>query len=86
MAHTPDDPYHLTGHPTLALDGVTIHQRYGGRTEEGYYYDGWHKFTPGDPGYDELLPQARQHPEGTRLQRWARIALTPSRWRFRASR
>ncbi|UKZ02826.1 hypothetical protein BOQ63_001445 (plasmid) [Streptomyces viridifaciens] len=86
MTPSPDDSYHVTGHPTLALDGVTIHQRYGGRTEDGNYYDGWYRIAPGDPRYDELLPQARRHPEGTRLQRWTRIALTPSRWRLRANR
>ncbi|WP_158835619.1 hypothetical protein [Streptomyces sp. NRRL S-350] len=86
MTHSPDDSYHVTGHPTLALDGVTIRRRYGGRTEDGSYYDGWDRIVPGDPHYDELLPQARRHPEGTRLQRWTRIVLSPGRRRFRTAR
>ncbi|MFB7910844.1 hypothetical protein ACFC1T_30850 [Kitasatospora sp. NPDC056076] len=56
------ESYHVTGNPMLDADGVTIWQRYGGRAPEGYFYDGWHKFEPGHPRYDELLPQARQNP------------------------
>ncbi len=47
----------------LDANGVTIWQRYGGKAPEGYFYDGWHKFEPGDPRYDELLPQAQQNPQ-----------------------
>ena len=59
------EPYEVTAHPMLDADGVTIWQKYGGRTAEGYHYDGWHKIQPGDPRYDELLPQARQNPQAT---------------------
>ncbi|MFF2143791.1 hypothetical protein [Kitasatospora sp. NPDC058190] len=58
-----DEPYHVTGNPMLDANGVTIWQRYGGRAPEGFFYDGWHKFEPGDPRYDELLPAAQQNPQ-----------------------
>ncbi|MFI9163509.1 hypothetical protein [Kitasatospora aureofaciens] len=57
------EPYEVLAFPMLDADGVTIWQKYGGRTVEGYYYDGWHKIEPGDPRYDELLPQARENPQ-----------------------
>ncbi|MFD8788020.1 hypothetical protein [Kitasatospora sp. NPDC059599] len=57
------ESYHVTGHPRLDANGVTIWQQYGGRAPEGFFYDGWYKFVPGDPRYDELLPQARQNPQ-----------------------
>ncbi|MER7765835.1 hypothetical protein [Kitasatospora sp. NPDC096140] len=60
--HSDSEPYHVTGHPRLDADGVTIWQQYGGKAPEGFFYDGWHKFVPGDPRYDELLPVARQYP------------------------
>ncbi|WP_030243966.1 hypothetical protein [Streptomyces sp. NRRL S-350] len=56
------ESYEVTGNPMLDADGVTIWQRYGGKAPEGYFYDGWHKIEPGDPRYDELLPQARRNP------------------------
>jgi hypothetical protein len=59
------EPYEVAGNPMLDADGVTIWQRYGGRTAEGYLYDGWHKIQPGDPRYEELLPQARLNPQDT---------------------
>ncbi|MGW3042385.1 hypothetical protein ACWC9T_20650 [Kitasatospora sp. NPDC001159] len=59
------EPYEVTGNPMLDADGVTVWQRYGGRTVEGYFYDGWHKIEPGDPRYEELLPQARLNPQET---------------------
>ncbi|MBD0693795.1 hypothetical protein [Streptomyces sp. CBMA123] len=57
------EPYEVTDYPMLDANGVTIWLKYGGRTVEGYFYDGWYKFEPGDPRYDELLPQARQNPQ-----------------------
>ncbi|MFJ9457819.1 hypothetical protein ACIRST_22395 [Kitasatospora sp. NPDC101447] len=47
----------------LDANGVTIWLKFGGMTAAGDFYDGWHKFVPGDPRYDELLPQARQNPQ-----------------------
>ncbi|MER7765834.1 hypothetical protein [Kitasatospora sp. NPDC096140] len=61
--HSDSETYHVTGHPMLDANGVTIWQRYGGKAPEGFFYDGWHKFVPGDPRYDELLPAARQNPQ-----------------------
>ncbi|MEU7091285.1 hypothetical protein [Kitasatospora aureofaciens] len=57
------EPYEVTDYPMLDADGVTIWLKYGGRTAEGYFYDGWYKFQPGDARYDELLPQAQQNPQ-----------------------
>ncbi|MER7582511.1 hypothetical protein [Kitasatospora sp. NPDC097691] len=61
--HSDSETYHVTGHPMLDANGVTIWQRYGGKAPEGFFYDGWHNFEPGDPRYDELLPAARQNPQ-----------------------
>lgn len=47
--------------PTLAGDGVTVVRRVGGVTDDGIAFDGFEKFTPGDPGYDELLAQALEN-------------------------
>lgn len=47
--------------PMLARDGVTIVRRMGGVTDDGIAYDGFKEFRPGDPGYDELLPLAREN-------------------------
>ncbi|MBF6469832.1 hypothetical protein IU427_32420 [Nocardia beijingensis] len=46
----------------LAEDGVTILLPLRGRTEDGIYYSGFEEFHPGDPGYDEMLPVARENP------------------------
>ena len=54
--------YHATSPPMLAIDGVTILLPFGGRTEDGTFYDGAAKVVPGDPRYDELLPIAQAHP------------------------
>ena len=46
----------------LDEDGVTILLPLRGRTEDGVYYSGVEEFHPGDPGYDEMLPVARENP------------------------
>ncbi|WP_067465548.1 hypothetical protein [Nocardia amamiensis] len=46
----------------LAEDGVTILLPLRGRTEDGVYYSGFEEFHPGDPGYAEMLPAARENP------------------------
>ncbi|MER7454578.1 hypothetical protein ABTW96_30310 [Nocardia beijingensis] len=46
----------------LAEDGVTILLPLRGRTEDGVFYSGFEEFHPGDPGYDEMLPVAREKP------------------------
>lgn len=48
--------------PSLARDGVTIVRPIRGNTEDGWLFDGYEEFRPGDPGYDELLPAARENP------------------------
>ncbi|MGF6881220.1 hypothetical protein ABIA39_001100 [Nocardia sp. GAS34] len=48
--------------PMLARDGVTIVRWVGGVTDDGIAFDGFEEFEPGDPGYDELLPLARENP------------------------
>ncbi|MGH8882437.1 MAG: hypothetical protein ACRD0P_34680, partial [Stackebrandtia sp.] len=40
-----------------------IVRRIGGRTADGGIYDGYEQFRPGDPGYDELLPDAQPYTE-----------------------
>ncbi|WP_216893719.1 hypothetical protein [Nocardia alni] len=45
----------------MALDGVTIIRRLGGGSDAGLF-DGYEEISPGDPGYDELLPTARENP------------------------
>jgi hypothetical protein len=49
------------GPPMLARDGVTIVRRMGGVTDDGIAFDGFEEFKPSDPGYDELLPTAREN-------------------------
>ncbi|MEU1998869.1 hypothetical protein ABZ511_30915 [Nocardia gamkensis] len=51
-----------TSPPMLAEDGETILVRLRGRTEDGVFYSGFEEFHPGDPGYDEMLPVARENP------------------------
>ncbi|MEU2179033.1 hypothetical protein ABZ552_32900 [Nocardia sp. NPDC019219] len=46
----------------LAEDGETILLPLRGRTEDGVYYSGFEEFHPGDAGYDEMLPVARENP------------------------
>jgi hypothetical protein len=49
------------GPPRLARDGVTIVRRVDGVTGDDIAFDGFEEFKPGDPGYDELLPLAREN-------------------------
>jgi len=49
--------------PQLSDDGVTILLPLRGRTADGVYYNGFEEFHPGDPGYDEMLPMARENPQ-----------------------
>ncbi|BCK54008.1 hypothetical protein NWFMUON74_17800 [Nocardia wallacei] len=51
-----------TSPPMLAEDGETILVHLRGRTEDGVFYHGFEEFFPGDPGYDEMLPVARENP------------------------
>jgi len=51
-----------TGLPRLARDGVTILRLFRGRTDDGGYFHGFEEFHPGDPGYDDMLPVAREDP------------------------
>ncbi|WP_328411462.1 hypothetical protein [Nocardia sp. NBC_00403] len=46
----------------LAEDGVTILRQLRGRTADGVYYRGFEEFHPGDLGYDDMLPVARENP------------------------
>ncbi|MET9030318.1 hypothetical protein ABZW96_32525 [Nocardia sp. NPDC004168] len=46
----------------LAEDGVTILLPLRGQTEDGVFYSGFEEFHPGDPGYEEMLPVARENP------------------------
>lgn len=48
--------------PMLSSDDATIRIMVGGETEAGLLYDDVIEIRPGDPGYDELLPEARLHP------------------------
>ncbi|MGW0180850.1 hypothetical protein [Nocardia sp. NPDC003345] len=48
--------------PSLAADGETILLPLRGRTADGVHYHGVEEVHPGDPGYDELLPSARENP------------------------
>lgn len=54
--------YSVTDPPMLDTDGVTILQRAGGCTKDGVFFDSVLRFSPGEPGYDELLPEARRNP------------------------
>jgi hypothetical protein len=49
------------GPPRLARDGVTIVRRVGGVSDGGIAFDGFEELKPGDRGYDELLPLAREN-------------------------
>lgn len=53
----------------LHADGETVLVPFGGRTEEGVFYDGAVKVRPGDDRYEELLPEARRHPAPDRSRR-----------------
>ncbi|MFI1461826.1 hypothetical protein [Nocardia carnea] len=48
--------------PALAEDGETILMPLRGRTADGVHYHGVEELHPGDPGYDELFPIARDNP------------------------
>ena len=62
--------YHdTTSPPMLASDGITILLPFGGRTEDGAFYDGAARVVPGDPRYDELLPLAQANPAPARPTR-----------------
>jgi hypothetical protein len=51
------------GTPMLDTDGETILVPQSGRTAAGAYYDGVRQIRPGEPDYDELLPEARANPK-----------------------
>ena len=50
------------GPPMLDTDGETILVPVSGHTADGVYYDGVRQIRPGEPDYDNLLPQARANP------------------------
>jgi hypothetical protein len=56
--HLSDDE----GPPMLDSDGETILVPVSGHTADGAYYDGFRQIRPGEPHYDDLLPQARANP------------------------
>ena len=54
--------YSVRSFPMLDGDGMTIRMMVGGETADGVLYDDMVEIRPGDPDYDELLPEARLHP------------------------
>lgn len=57
--HFPSDD---EGPPMLDTDGETILVPISGRTADGVYYDGARRIAPGEPDYEDLLPEARANP------------------------
>jgi hypothetical protein len=51
------------GPPMLDTDGETILVPVAGQTAGGARYDGVRQIHPGEPDYDELLPEARANPK-----------------------